>query len=210
VRVRRVYGRFIQLPTKAGLSGAETAAAILLKEGINDVEVVEHDQMLGDHYDPGRKRLVLSRENFYGMSATALAVAAHECGHAIQQKLNYAPLQWRMAAIHLTTFASPIVLWWPFLGLMTGLLNTGIFLCLLTSALGVLMLFNLMTLPVEFDASARARLALKRTDLIQTAQEENAVSAVLGAAAWTYVAALVTSLGYFFMYFLLLLGGRKD
>jgi len=80
MRVRQVYGKFSQLPASSGLTGAETAATILRQEGISNVEIVEHDEALGDHYDPVRKRLVLSRDNFHGTSAAALGVAAHKCG----------------------------------------------------------------------------------------------------------------------------------
>ena len=180
---------------------------ILSQEGIYDVEIVEHDQALGDHYDPTHKRLVLSRETFHGTSAAALGVAAHECGHAMQHKQAYAPLQLRMASVGLTMFASQIVLWLPLLGMFTGFLNTGVALTLVASAWGILMLFNLITLPVEFDASARARLVLRETGLIQTAEEDAAVAQVLRAAAWTYVAAFITSLTYFLVP---LLGGRRE
>ena len=170
IRVRQVYNRFSLLPASSGSTGADTAATILRQEGISDVEIVAHDQMLGDHYDPMRKRVVLSRENFYGTSVAALGVAAHECGHAIQHEQAYAPLQWRMASVGLTTFASQIVLWLPLLGMFTGFLNTGMALVLMSSAWGILMLFNLITLPVEFDASARARVVLRQTGLIRTVE----------------------------------------
>jgi Zn-dependent membrane protease YugP len=209
-RVRQVYGKFSQLPASSGLTGAETAATILRQEGICNVEIVEHDEALGDHYDPARKRLVLSRDNFHGTSAAALGVAAHECGHVIQHKRAYAPLQWRMASVGLTTFASQIVLWLPLLGMFTGFINTGVALTLVASAWGILMLFNLITLPVEFDASARARLLLKQTGLIRTVEEEIAVAKVLHAAAWTYVAAFITSLGYFLLHLLPLIVGRRE
>jgi uncharacterized protein len=91
--------KFSQLPASSGSSGAETAATILRQEGIYDVEIMQHDEMLGDHYDPIHKRLVLSRDNFHGTSTAALGVAAHECGHAIQPKQAYAPLQWQMASV---------------------------------------------------------------------------------------------------------------
>jgi Zn-dependent membrane protease YugP len=210
VRVRQVYSQFSRLPASSGSTGAETAARILREEGIYDVEIVEHDQSLGDHYDPAHKRLVLSSDNFHGTSAATLGVAAHECGHAIQHQQGYAPLQWRMASVGLTMFASQIVLWLPLLGMFTGFLNTGMALILIASAWGILMLFNLITLPVEFDASARARLVLRQTGLIQTIEEERAVAKVLRAAAWTYVAAFITSLAYFLLHLLPLLGGRRD
>src|SRR3984893_10244964 len=111
--------------------------------------------------------------NFRGTSAAALGVAADECGHVIQHKQAYPPLQWRMASVGLTTFASQIVLWLPLLGMFTGFINTGVALTLVASAWGILMLFNLITLPVEFDASARARVVLKQTGLIRTVEEED-------------------------------------
>jgi uncharacterized protein len=210
MRVRQVYSKFSRLPASSGSTGAETAVRILRQEGIYDVKIVEYNQALGDHYDPTHKRLMLSRENFHGTSAAALGVAAHECGHAIQHKQAYAPLQWRMASVGLTMFASQIVLWLPLLGMFTGFLNTGITLTLVASAWGILMLFNLITLPVEFDASARARLVLRETGLIRTAEEDTAVAQVLQAAAWTYVAAFITSLTYFLLHLLPLLGGRRE
>jgi uncharacterized protein len=121
----------------------------------------------------------------------------------------YAPLQWRMASVGLTMFASQIVLWLPLLGMFTGFLNTGVALILVASAWGILMLFNLITLPVEFDASARARLVLRETGLIRTAEGDTAVAQVLRAAAWTYVAAF-TSLAYFLLHLLPLLGGAGN
>jgi hypothetical protein len=209
MRVRQVYNKFSQLPAVTGVSGAEAAATILRQEGIYDVEIVEHDQTLADHYDPANKRLVLCRENYYGTSVAALGVAAHEVGHAIQHKCAYGPLQWRMAAVGITTFASQIVLWLPLLGLFTGFLSGKLALAIVAGAWAILMLFNLITLPVEFDASRRAKLALVRLGLLGTAQEEAAVHAVLSAAAWTYVAAFITSLVYFLMHLLPLLTGHS-
>ena len=149
MRVRQVYSRFSQLPAASGVPGAEAAATILRQEGIYDVEIVEHDQTLADHYDPTNKRLVLCRENYYGTSVATLGVAAHEAGHAMQHKIAYAPLQWRMAAVGITVFASQIVLWLPLLGLFTGLLSGQLTLGIVAAAWGILMLFNLITLPVE-------------------------------------------------------------
>ena len=210
MRGRRVFGEFSRIPGSSGVSGAETAARILRQEGIYDVEILEHDEILSDHYDPVHKRLVLSGDNFRGTSIAALGVAAHECGHAIQHQQAYAPLRLRMASVGLTTFASQIVLWLPLLGMFSGFLNPGVALTLVAGAWGILMLFNLVTLPVEFDASARARLMLRQTGLIRTMEEETAVAQVLRAAAWTYVAAFITSLVYFLLHLLPLLGGRRE
>ncbi len=91
--LRRVHGRHSRTPVATGYSGAEVARAILARAGINDVSVVAHNELLGDHYDPVRKRLMLSTANHHGTSAAALGVAAHECGHAIQHQQAYAPLQ---------------------------------------------------------------------------------------------------------------------
>ena len=141
-RVKRVYLRYSQVPVSSGLHGAEVAAQILERAGVHDVEIIEHEEMLGDHYDPLHKRLVLSSQNYHGASAAALGVAAHECGHAIQHKIAYAPLQWRMAAVGATNFASQIVMWLPLLGMMTGLLSGSTGLMIMAVAWGVIMLFN--------------------------------------------------------------------
>jgi len=210
LRVKQAYARHSQTPTLSGLTGAEAAEEILRGAGINNVEIVEHEELLGDHYDPLRRRLVLSRANYEGRSAAALGIAAHECGHAIQHKMGYAPLEIRMAAVGVTTFASQLVLWVPLLGLMTGLLAPKVGLLIMAAAWGILMAFNLITLPVEFDASRRAKLALNQMGFIQGAEERSAVSQVLNAAAWTYVAAFISSLVYFLWHLLPLMTGRHD
>lgn len=208
-RVKSVYRRYSQGVVRSGVTGAEAAALILQRAGIRDVKVEAHDQMLGDHYDPLRKRLVLSTENFFGSSPAALGVAAHECGHAIQHQRAYRPLQWRMAAVGITTYANQVVLILPLLFLFTGLIEPMVAATLLLASWGVIMLFNLVTLPVEFDASRRARQVLLDMDLIAPGPEAAAVSKVLNAAAWTYVAAFLTSLVYFVWHLMPLLTGRQ-
>lgn len=209
-RVKSAYARFSQMRAVSGYSGAETAAQILAASGIHDVEIVRHDEPLGDHYDPRYKRLVLSAENYEGTSVAALGIAAHECGHAIQHRRAYQPLMWRMAAVEVATFSSQIVLWLPLLGMFTGLLSGATGLFIMTVSWGMIMLFNLITLPVEFDASRRARHILARMKFIQPGDEAAAVNSMLNAAAWTYVAALLTSLVYFLWHLLPLLGGRRN
>jgi uncharacterized protein len=210
IHVGRVQNKFSLFPASSGSSGAETAERILRQEGIYDVEIVEQEQALGDHYDPAHKRLVLSREIYNGTSATALGIAAHECGHAIQHKDGYVLLRWRIASVSLTTFASQIVLWLPLLGFLTGFLNSRVTFILVAAAWGILMLFNVITLPVEFDASAKARLRLRESRLIQTEQEEAAVATVLRAAAWTYLAAFITSLAYFLIHLSPVFDGHRE
>jgi len=210
-RVKRVYNHYSQIPAASGATGAEVAAAILDRAGIHDVEIVSHNEMLGDHYDPINKRLVLSEQNYHGNSLAALGVAAHECGHAIQHKIAYAPLSWRMAAVGATNYASQIAMWLPLIGMFTGFISYYTAAWILSAAWGVIMLFNLITLPVEFDASARAKQILGGMGFIGTEEEMSGVRKTLDAAGWTYVAAFITSLAYLLWHLLpLLLGGRRD
>lgn len=210
-RVKSVYNRHNRGVVMSGLTGGEAAYEILRRAGVRDVEITHRDGMLGDHYDPIHRRLVLSTENFYGRSPAALGVAAHECGHAIQHQLAYKPLTWRMAAVGITTYANYVVMILPFLGLMTGLIQNWVLMAsIMAAAWGVIMLFNLITLPVEFDASRRAKQVLSNLGMIAPGDEAVAVRKVLDAAAWTYVAAFVTSLVYLLWHLLpLLMGGRS-
>ena len=148
--------------------------------------------MLGDHYDPTQKRLCLSTQTYNSPSIAAVGVAAHETGHAIQHARAYAPLQWRMTIVPVTQFASqllPIViiggLWFG----VFGLLKLGVLVY------AVLMVFQLITLPVEYDASRRAKIVLTQLGIIQPGPEAAGVNAVLDAAALTYVAAFIGALG---------------
>ena len=209
-RVKSVYAKYSNVPAASGETGAEVAAQILDRAGIHDVEIAAHDEMLGDHYDPIHKRLVLSTQNYHGTSCAALGVAAHECGHAIQDKLAYAPLRWRMAAVGATTYANQIVLWLPLIGMFTGLIQPMTGALVMAIAWGVIMVFNLITLPVEFDASRRAKQILAGMGHVATSDQMTAVKKVLDAAAWTYVAAFITSLAYLIWHLLPLLMGRRE
>lgn len=209
-RVKSVYRRYSQSRVRSGLTGAEVAAEILRRKGIDHVEIVPGEGLLGDHYDPMNKRLVLSPDNFHGSTPAALGVAAHECGHAIQHAQAYQPLHWRMAAVGITTFAGQIVMWLPLLGILTGLIQPLTGALVMASAWGVIMLFNLVTLPVEFDASRRAKAVLADFGFIAPGEEALGVKKVLDAAAWTYVAAFVTSLVYFLWHLMPLLGGNRS
>ena len=210
-RVKRAYNKYSLVPAASGETGAEVAAQILDRAGIHNVDIVEHDEMLGDHYDPINKRLVLSSQNYHGSSCAALGVAAHECGHAIQDKIAFAPLRWRMAAVGVTTYANQIVLWLPLVGIFTGLVAPLTGATIMAAAWGVIMLFNLITLPVEFDASRRAKQILGGMGHVATPDQMTAVRKVLDAAAWTYVAAFITSFAYMLWHLLpLLMGGRDE
>ena len=209
-RVKRTYLRYSKVPASSGLSGAEVAARILQRAGITDVQIAERDEMLGDHYDPLHKRLVLSTQNYHGTSCAALGVSAHECGHAIQHQIAYAPLTWRMAAVGATNYASQAVMWLPLIGMFTGLISPYTGGVIMAVAWGIIMTFNLITLPVEFDASRRATAILGDMGYIGTGDEMSAVRKVLNAAGWTYVAAFVTSLVYFLLHLLPLIMGRRE
>jgi len=209
-RLKSLYHRYSQISASSRATGAEVAAAILQRAGIRDVEIVAEEGMLGDHYDPMHKRLVLSAENYQSNSLAAIGVAAHECGHALQHQQAYGPLHLRMAAVGATQFASQVVMWLPLLGMFTGFVAPRLGFTLMAAGWGVIMLFNLITLPVEFDASNRAKRVLAEMGFVGSDEEMAGVRKVLDAAGWTYVAAFITSLAYMLYYLLpLLLGGRS-
>ena len=161
--------------------------------GITDVEITEIEGHLTDHYDPMHKRLVLSSENYRGTSLAALGVAAHEAGHAIQHKEGYAMLNWRMALVPATQIVSQVL---PFIILASWFLVrglTGVILDVAIICYAVLSLFQLITLPVEFDASRRAKVQLVELGILDR-DEMPGVNQTLDAAALTYVAAFVSAL----------------
>lgn len=193
MRIKSAYSKNCKKLSREGLSGREAAQAILTSAGINDVNIIECPGELSDHYDPQKKILALSKENFRGSSLAALGVAAHEAGHAIQHKQEYAPLNLRMALIPITNVSSqllPAVMFGGFFfGLGPMLINLGIMIYL------VLTIFQLVTLPVEFDASVRAKKQLTGLGIIGSDELEG-VNETLDAAAFTYVAAFISSLGW--------------
>jgi Zn-dependent membrane protease YugP len=209
-RVRSTYNKYAKLRAASGLTGAQVAQRILATHGIGDVSIDITPGHLTDHYDPSNRRLVLSEENYHGTSVAALGVAAHEAGHAIQHKQLYAPLQWRMAAVGITNIASQMVMWIPLIGFAGNLISPGVMLTLMALGMGVIMLFQLVTLPVEFDATARAKHALITSGAVAQGPEFDGMSKVLNAAALTYVAAFLSSLAYFLFYVVRLLGAGRD
>lgn len=186
-RVQIAFQRWNQVPATAGISGGVAARRILREAGLQDVGVQRLHFGVGDHYDPRRRQVCLSKEVFDRASVTSLAVAAHECGHAIQHARGYRPLLWREAAVPIIRLSSGLLPLSLMLGVgfrLSGLMLVGV------ACHGLLALFQLLTLPVEFDASRRARLLLKDMKLILPGQEEAGVRNVLHAAALTYVASL--------------------
>ncbi len=205
LRVQSTYKKYAAVGSRSRITGREAAKYVMQKAGIDDVEITSTSGHLTDHYDPTNKKLVLSEENYNGTSLAALGVAAHEAGHAIQHKVGYSMLKLRMSLVPITTFASQIL---PFViigGLffhMLGLVKLGVAVYL------ILTVFQLVTLPVEFDASRRAKIELQSLGIID-GEERSGVSATLDAAAWTYVAAFVASLGNL-IYLFTVASGRSD
>jgi Zn-dependent membrane protease YugP len=205
--VRSTYSRWGQVPTRNRISGAEAAQRLIQRNGLYDVTVEGVQGSLTDHYDPRKKVLRLSSGVYQGSSVASLAVAAHELGHAMQDKEGYTPLRLRAALVPAVNIGS--TLGWVFLLI-------GIFLRITPLAwLGVIVfglgaVFALATLPVELNASARAREMLAASGIIVGEDEQRGVRSVLNAAALTYVAALITSLLQVFYYVSLVTGmGRR-
>lgn len=191
-RVKSAFKKWGAVRASANITGAEAAREILQAANIHDVEVVELNDYLGDHYDPTKKKLCLSTNVYNTPSVAALGIAAHESGHAIQHAKSYAPLKARMAIVPVTGIASRILPFAIIGGLffrISGLITIGIY-CYLA-----LLVFQLITLPVEFDASHRAKIILAQMGIIQPGTETIGVNKTLNAAAWTYVAAFVATLG---------------
>lgn len=206
-RVKSAYSRYSKIPASSGLTGAQIAQRIMQLNDIRDVSIESTPGHLSDHYDPTRKALVLSQENYHGTHVAALGVAAHEAGHAIQHKQLYAPLHWRMAAVGITTMAGQAI---PLIGLFGYMIAPRLALPLLVASFGIVMLFQLVTLPVEFDATARAKKHLMGTGAVAQGTEYQAMSKVLDAAALTYVAAFLSSLATFLYFLLRMVGGSRD
>jgi hypothetical protein len=210
MRVSGAFRRYAQVPASSNMTGADAARAILEAAQIHDVEVAEINGMLGDHYDPMHKRLCLSTDVFHTPSVAAVGIAAHETGHAIQHARAYAPLKLRMAVVPVTMITSkalPLILIgsiiFPFI-IQPILAIKLIVLCYL-----VLTVFQLITLPVEYDASRRAKIILQQMNIVRTADETTGVNRVLDAAALTYVAAFIASLGTL-LYYLSALNRRSN
>jgi Zn-dependent membrane protease YugP len=192
IRVSSAFRKWGEVRATSNITGAECAREILDAAQIHDVDVVETNDFLGDHYDPSSKKLCLSSNVYNTPSVAALGIAAHETGHAIQHAKAYAPLKARMAIVPVTMIASQMLPFVIFGGLffrITGLITLGIY-CYL-----ILLVFQLITLPVEFDASRRAKIILQEMGIVQPGGEMAGVNKVLNAAALTYVAAFIAALG---------------
>ncbi|HLV10870.1 MAG TPA: zinc metallopeptidase [Trueperaceae bacterium] len=202
--LRNTYAKWGRVPAASGLTGAQTARAILDANGLHDVRVVEVPGQLTDHYDPRKKVVSLSPANFRGATVAAHAVAAHEVGHAIQHANGYAPLQVRTALVPVATLGANFAPWLIILGAFIGalgLVQLGVLL------FGAAVLFQIVTLPVEFNASSRAADQLATLG-IATTSEVGGTRQVLNAAALTYVAAAAGSIMYLLYYLSIFMGNR--
>jgi len=190
-KLSHAYGKYSQVPVESGLTGAQAARRILDDAGLRDMPVEEVPGHLTDHYDPTKRALFLSTDNFHGQTVAAVGVAAHEAGHALQHQAAYGLFNMRMALVPITQFASFAYSGILLIGMFMGLLK--IALPIIIAVFTVITLFQLVTLPVEYDASRRAKEQLFRLGLVYE-PERAGVSKVLDAAALTYVAALVSSI----------------
>jgi uncharacterized protein len=199
MRVKSTFKRYSQVPTRNGLTGAQAAEAVVRYSGLDGVTVRPVAGNLTDHYDPRSRTLNLSESVGGAATVAALGVAAHEAGHAIQDARNYAPMRLRQTVLPAAQFGQSLWFLPVLIGLVigaTGLVTIGLIL------FSAVVLFQLVTLPVEFDASKRALVALDSQGLL-AADEVDGARAVLRAAALTYVAGFVASLGQLLYFFLI-------
>ena len=207
-RLKAKFKKYSLIPVNFGLTGKDVAEKMLAESGIYDVKVVSTDGELTDHYDPLKKTVNLSRDVYNNCSVAAAAVAAHECGHAVQHASAYSFLQIRSALVPFVSFSSKWVQWILLLGVIMiqsfpQLLLIGIVLFAVTT------LFSIITLPVEVDASRRALAWLNSTSITDFETHEKAKDA-LSWAAYTYFVAALSSLATLLYYIMIYAGGRRD
>ena len=210
-KLNSTYAKYARIPASSGMTGAQVAKRILEANGIYGVVVQEIQGNLTDHYDPAKKVVNLSHDIYAGTSIASLGVAAHECGHAIQDSIEYFPLRVRHALVPVANIGSTLA--WPMIiiGIILGagakvggtLINIGII------AYSLAVLFQLVTLPVEYNASDRAREQLYQLGIV-TEEEKAGVKKVLSAAALTYVASAAAALLQLFRIILLTGGNRRN
>ena len=210
-RVKSAYAQAGQFAARSGLSGAETAQRILNAYGISSVAIEPVKTFLGDHYDPKHKVLRLSPDVYHGRSLASLGIAAHEVGHAIQDATGYGPLAIRNGLVPMASVGSNLSILLVIAGLvMSAAVPSMRYVAVAGLGLfGVVVLFQLVNLPVEYNASARAREILVQQGMV-TVEEDQVVRKVLSAAALTYVAATLTAILTLLYYASLVYGGRRD
>jgi len=196
-KVKSAYAQSSRIAARSGLTGHDAARRILDAEGLHDVHIEMVQGRLSDHYDPRAKMLRLSRDVYAGRSLAALGIAAHEAGHAIQDARRYAPLVVRNAAVPIAGFGSNLSFLLIIIGMLMGGATTVLGAGLVWGGIALfsgVVFFQLVNLPVEFDASARAKKLLLEMGMVAPGDEQVHVIKVLNAAAMTYVAATLTAL----------------
>ncbi len=202
------FKKYSKMPLGNGMTGRDVAEKMLRDNGIYDVRVTSTSGMLTDHYNPANKTVNLSEGVYGSNSVAAAAVAAHECGHAVQHARAYAPLKMRSALVPVVQFSSSIMTWVLLAGILMvqsfpQLLLAGIVLFATTT------LFSIITLPVEINASKRALVWLSRSG-ITNSYNHHAAEDALRSAAYTYVVAALSSLATLVYYIMIYMGGRRD
>ncbi|MBX2965223.1 MAG: zinc metallopeptidase [Cyclobacteriaceae bacterium] len=213
-RLKSKFRKYSQVQLARNLSGAEIARLMLADNGIHDVNVLSVEGELTDHYNPANKTVNLSPEVYHGRSAAAAAVAAHECGHAVQHATAYSMLQFRSAMVPVQNVSGKVmnmIFWAMILGgsFMQSILPWNTALLIIIACYGVFTLFAFVTLPVEFDASRRALAWIENRGIVNT-QEHDMAKDALKWAAMTYVVAAVGALTTLLYYVMMFLGGRND
>lgn len=207
MQLKRKFKEYSQTPISSGLTGKQIAEKMLRDNGISDVRVISVEGQLTDHYNPLEKTVNLSHDVYYSNSAAAAAVAAHECGHAVQHATAYTWLQMRSAMVPIVSFGSKWVQW----VLLAGILLVNTFPSLLLFGIvmfGVITLFSFVTLPVEFDASRRALVWISHTGVAGNMEQKQAKDALFWAAM-TYVVAALSALATL-MYYIMIYMARRD
>ncbi|MFZ1497276.1 MAG: zinc metallopeptidase [Saprospiraceae bacterium] len=209
-RLKSKFAQYSQVPLRSGMSGAEVAAAMLKHYNINDVQITQGEGFLSDHYNPLNKTVSLSPDVYQGRNVAAAAVAAHECGHAVQHAIGYSMLKFRSAMVPVVKVAAGAQQFLMIFALgMAGSSGNPTLLLITIAVFGVTTLFSMVTLPVEFDASRRALAWLDQTGVAQGAEYDGAKDA-LKWAAMTYVAAALSALVTFLYLVLRFMGSSRD
>jgi Zn-dependent membrane protease YugP len=206
VRVKGTFAKYHKVGVRSGMTGAQAAAAVARAGGAEGITIERVQGFLSDHYDPRSRTLRLSPDVYDGKSISAIAVGAHEAGHAVQHAHGYAWLNFRSQMVPVTSIGSNLWIWIFIAGMILNqpfLVNAAIVL------FAVVVVFQLVTLPVEFDASNRAKAVLAETGIVSTPEEARGVSSVLGAAAMTYVASALTAIATL-LYYILLANRSRD
>lgn len=189
IKVKGAYSKYLKIKSSKGLAGCEVARKILDNAGLSNVHVVEVKGTLTDHYDPSQKVVRLSTDIFHGTTIASMSVAAHECGHAIQDKDNYKFMRIRSSLVPTVNLVNKFGYIATIIGFISGIFD--VLICGIVVLL-VTLIFQLVTLPVEFDASNRAKKIINELNLA-TQEEQEGVSAMLSAAAFTYVASVINT-----------------